>query len=104
MALIAIWPNRASMVRASSAMASSASPNSPPTASSRPVRQASRGSSPMRRIMAATMSVLASRITNAPSSAQCSTGQTATGSKRMPMPTKNRPSSTSRKGRIAAST
>ncbi len=102
-ALIAIWPSWVSMTLAPSAMATSARPNSPPTASSTPVRQAVCGSTPTRRTSALTISSLLSRITSAPSSAQCSTGSTAAGSNSMPMPTKNRPSSTSRNGRIEAS-
>lgn len=78
--------------------------NSPPTESMSPVRSAVSESTPLRRTRAVTIPILLSTISKAPRIVHSQIEGSAEGSKRMPIPMKNKPRSTSRKGRTFAST
>ena len=98
-----ICAGSSAMMPAPSASASSAKPNSPPTATSNPTRHAVSASIPAQLPSPATSRVLTPSNARAPTTAQCQIAGIAEGSTSIPMPTKNSPSKTSRNGLIVAS-
>ena len=99
-----ICPVWLSMAPSPSEIDNTAKPNSPPTASTSAVLQAVSGSTPDQRTTCATSRILLSSSTAVPVSTQSQMPGSAIGSISMPTPTKKSPSSTSRNGRMVAST